>query len=254
MRRLRAGPQNPKEEAAVDYHLRTQDPGLLAQVEKALSSTLAGLGGVVTVYIDATANPRLEDGTKRALGYVRGFPGWWTTDIHVTPYFFDEPQTGQGWAMLHEATHRWGGTVDHKYYEGHTRPVLTAAQAAENADSLAAFCLGFLEGDAAEKARRWREQLAEQHRAELFVLWEKGDIELYTHSWVSPEGETIEASIVAAAVYHHFRAERTADHTEVLAAMETQEEGPFTCSSGLVVRKDLYEYVYYEDGPGSEGR
>jgi len=244
----RTEPRNDRDRVVAWYNLFSMEEEHLSQARSVLQTTLDGLGGKVSIQIDDWTPPRLW-GDGDTLGWVWGVPGTWTTEIHVTPKFFDEPQGMQAWVVLHEATHRFAGTVDHGYYKP-DRPKLTVDQALENADSVSAFSVGFLGGEAVERLKRAQVAAAEEHAGVLFDVWEAGDIELYTDGWTAPDGLDIPPDIVADAVFLHFRRDREEDYKEVAAATATQEEGPFTCSSGLVVRKDLYECVYYYELKG----
>jgi hypothetical protein len=245
--RLRSGLRNARDEAVATYNLMTREEAGLAKAESMLSDTLDGLRGTVPVYIDPLNLPYWP-GYSPGLGYVWGFPGKWTTDIHISPAFFEVAPRHQAWAMLHEATHRWGGARDHGYYKPlDTRPEkLTAEQALENADSLAAFCSGVV-GDQQEHIREGQREAAQANAAALFSAWERGDVELYTDGWVTPSGLDLPAAMVADAVFAYFQSDRPDDYAEVARATAEQDEGPFTCSSGLVVRKDLFEMVYGQE-------
>ncbi len=240
--RLSSGPSSEAEEELFAYHFGTDEPQALAEASSKLGTTLSGLSSGAPIQVESWMFPGMSD----AGGYIWGGPFAGVSDIHLTPQFFQITRTNQASTLVHEGTHKWAGTGDHAYVHDAHYGDLPWDKAIDNADSYAAFCEGVQgrveKAEAAEQEAR-EQEAADTHGALLWEAWKSGEISLWEDTFTTSDGVQVRKEIVARKVYAWFKGNYPQEYAEVVAACETQWDGPFTCASGLVVHDDLYQEI-----------
>jgi hypothetical protein len=217
-------------------HFKTTDEALLACAEDSLRATQQGLAGQVPVEVESWNFPwPFPD----AIGHVWGGPFRSSSNIHLYPSFFEQVPLDRAHTLVHEASHKYGGTDDH---EKPATPELAIA----DADTYALFCR--LEQQRAdqeedEEAYRRAEQAAAVHAQAIWEAYQAGQLVLGESMFTTSDGISIHREIVSDTVYTWFLAHEPVHFEEVAAWVLAHGIGPVTCQDGTVIREDLAEVV-----------
>lgn len=246
------GPGSESDEALMDTHFHAHDVGTASVVAAKLIATAAALARDVPIDVHGFPMPRLPGDEEVVGGMVPVSPIFGAGDIHLFPAFFQVGAEEQAEIVLHEATHKYIGTVDHAYFQKPEYDKLTVPEALENADSYTELC-SLTHGDEERREEEAREEdreatrkvdqeLAERHIAEIWASYERMNILLFEDDHTLPDGRVLPPDIVAFAILDWFERTKSSYVEEVYAAwVGGQESGPFWCSDGTVVRWDLYD-------------
>ena len=105
---------------------------LLYEIRESLAKVRHAFDGEIPIEVE----DKDDDNT---LGYVRDY--WlFKGDIHLHPLWFRSGAGTQAATVVHEACHKYDNDDDHAYWWQSKYDELSAAEAADNADSYAHFC------------------------------------------------------------------------------------------------------------------
>ena len=179
-------------------------------------------------------------------GYVWGGAAVIASDIHLTPQFFGLSPDKQAGVIVHEATHKWAGTVDLAYEsEKEKWNALSTAACLANADSYAWLCehayVGNMGALQAEETARM-EAVARVYSDEIWAAYAAGEFTYYEEGFEVSSGQWVSEPVVGGQLRAHVL-ENASLVAELDGALDEWTEGDLVLASGATLHEAFVDQL-----------